>query len=95
MFGRGTIMLGIGPHSSFLYFLQAHNPNGISIGSAAFAQMTVECAYTLQWDTPFPLKIAPSHGGDLDPHLIHDSLSPPIPHPKRHLDRFSRFCRAD
>ena len=23
--------------------------------------MTVECPYTLQWDTPFPLKIAPSH----------------------------------
>jgi len=57
--------------------------------------MIAECPYPLQWDAPFRLKIAPSHGGDLDPHLIHDSLSPPIPHPKRHLDRFSRFCRAD
>jgi len=28
-----------------------------------FAQMTTECPYTLQWDAPFPLKIAASHGG--------------------------------
>jgi len=40
---------------------------GISLGSAVFAQMTAECPYTLQWDAPFPLKIAPSRGGDLDP----------------------------
>jgi len=26
----------------------AHNPNGISIGSAVFAQMTAKCPYTLQ-----------------------------------------------
>ena len=25
--------------------------------------MTAECPYTLQWDAPFPLKIAPSHWG--------------------------------
>jgi len=37
--------------------IQARNPNGISIGSAVFAQMTAKCPYTL------PLKIAPSHGG--------------------------------
>jgi len=41
-------------------------PNGISIGSAVFEQETAECPYTLQWDAPLPLKIAPSHG-DLDP----------------------------
>jgi len=29
---------------------------------AVFAQMTAECRYTLQWDAPFPLKLAPSHG---------------------------------
>ena len=46
MFGRGTIMLGIGPHSSFLYFLQAHNPNGISVGSAAFAQIKAVSLYS-------------------------------------------------
>jgi len=42
--------------------IQAHNPNRISIGSAVSAQMTAECFYTLQWDAPFPLKIAPTHG---------------------------------
>ena len=31
--------------------------------SAIFAQVTAECPYILQWDAPFPLKIAPSHGG--------------------------------
>jgi len=41
-----------------------------------FAQLTAECPYTSQWDAPFPLKIAASHG-DLDPHLTHDSLGPP------------------
>jgi len=35
----------------------------MSVGSAVFAQLTAECPYTLQWDAPFPLKIAPSHGG--------------------------------
>ena len=45
---------------------------------------------------PLALKIAPSHIGDLDPHvgLIHGSLAHPSPQPKRHLDRFCRFCRA-
>jgi len=38
-------------------------PNGISIGSAILAQMIAECPYSLQWDAPFSLKIAPSHGG--------------------------------
>ena len=28
-----------------------------------FAQVTAECPYALQLDTPFPLKIAPSHVG--------------------------------
>jgi len=30
------------------------------LNPAAFAQMAAECPYTLQWDAPFPLKIAPS-----------------------------------
>jgi len=42
------------------------------------------------WAAPFPLKIAPSDG-DLERHLIHGCLSP---QPKRHLDQFSRLCRA-
>jgi len=28
-------------------------------------------------------------------HLTHDSLGHPSSHPKRHLDRFSRFCTDD
>ena len=43
------------------------NPNDISIDSAVFVQMTAECPYTLQWDAPFPLKIARSHGGSGPP----------------------------
>jgi len=42
--------------------VQAHGPNGITIGSAVFAQMTAECPYTLQWAVP-SLKIATSNGG--------------------------------
>ena len=30
------------------------NPNGIPIGSAVFAQLTIECPYTLQWDAHSP-----------------------------------------
>ena len=54
-----------GPPSDtwFLGPIRAHNPNGISISSAVFAQMTIECPYTLQWDAPFPLKIATYYRG--------------------------------
>jgi len=81
--------------TQFLGPIRAHNPNGISIGSAIFAQMAAECPYTLQWDAPFRLKIAASYGG-CGPHLIHGSRdgTHPSPQPKRHLDRFSRFCRT-
>jgi len=57
----------------FLWPIQAHNPNGISIGLAVFVQMTAESHYTLQWDAPSPSKL-PLLMGDLDPHLIHGSL---------------------
>jgi len=43
--------------------IRVHNPNGTSIGSAVFAQMTAECFYTLQRFACFPLKIVPSHVG--------------------------------
>jgi len=41
-------------NTRFLGPIPVHNPNGISIGSAVFAQLTVEYAYTLQWDTLYP-----------------------------------------
>jgi len=34
---------------------------------ALFAQMSVQCPYTLQWDASFLLKSAPSHGGSGPP----------------------------
>ena len=56
------------PNTWFLEPIRAHNPNGISISSAIFAQGTgtAECPYCLQWDAPFHLIIAPSHARDLD-----------------------------
>ena len=50
-------------NTGLLQSIPAHNPNGICLGSAVFVQMTAECPHTLQRDAPFPLKIAPSHGG--------------------------------
>ena len=45
-------------------------------------------SHAFQWITlknyPFPLR-------DLHLHLIHVSMNPPDPAPKRHLDHFSRF----
>ena len=46
-------------------------------GSAVFAQTTVECPYTFQWDAHSPPKICPFPWGDLDPHLIHGTPGPP------------------
>jgi len=60
----------------FLRPIGAHSPNGISISSAVFAQMTAECPYTLQCDVPSPSKL-PLPMGDLGPHLILVSLGPP------------------
>jgi len=43
-------------NTCFLGPIQIHIPNGISIGSAIFAQLTAESHYTLQWAAPFPLQ---------------------------------------
>ena len=37
--------------------------NGMSIGSAAFAQLTVKCPITIQWAATFPLKLPVPIGG--------------------------------
>jgi len=70
---------GTGPPSNswFLEPDRPDSPSGITIGSAVFTQVTAECPYTSQCNAPFPLKIAPSQWGDLDPHLLHGSLGPP------------------
>jgi len=54
-------------NTCFLGPTRDHNPNGISVCSVVFAQMTEECPYTLQWDDPSLLKIALSHGGSGPP----------------------------
>ena len=61
----------------FLGPVRAHNPNGITIGSAVFAQITVRpYSVRLQWDPLSSWKL-PIPVRDLDLHLIHGSLSPP------------------
>jgi len=91
-----TSLSTYGPPSNtwFLQSIQAHNPNGIPIGSAVFAQTTVECPYTLQWDAHSPPKICPFPWGDLDPIQYMVARAHPSPQPKRQLDRCSCFCTA-
>ena len=57
----------------FLEPTRTHNPNGISIWSAVFAQITAERPYALQREALSPLKMAPSHNGS-GPHLICGTL---------------------
>jgi len=66
---------------------QVHNPNGISIGSAVFAQLTAKCRRACR-DIPFPLKISPFSGGP-GPNLWFFGSTPSI-----YTDRFSRFYTA-
>jgi len=57
----------------------AHDRNGISIGSAIFAQLTAECPYwrTLQWAALSPQNCPFSWGtGSHISHLIHGFLPP-------------------
>jgi len=74
-------------NTCFLGPTRLHIANGILIDSAVFAQLTAECPCTycpFRWGIGAPSKtwflgLTPSH---------------PIPQPKRHIDRLSRFCRA-
>jgi len=67
---------GLPSNTQFLWPIQAHKPNGISIGSSVFAQMTAVSLY-FTMGRPFPPQNCPFRRGDLDRHLIHGSLSPP------------------
>jgi len=64
------------PNTWFLGLMLSPQANGISNGSAALAQLTAECPYTLQWaahprqNCSFPCR-------DLNPHLVNGSLGPP------------------
>jgi len=79
----------IPPNIRFLGPTRIQSPNGISNGSAVFAQLTA--GLFLYFTKSRPLKIAHSHGGPWL-HLIHGSLVYPSPQPKRHFNRFSRFA---
>ena len=69
----------------------SQNPNGITIGSALFAQVTAECSYTLQWvplspkNCLFPWEIwTPSNTWFLGPIRTHNrngvSIGSPVLH---------------
>jgi len=81
-----TLLSTCGPPSStwFLGHIRAHNPNGISIGSALFAQMTVECPYTLQWYTLSP-KNCPFPWGIWTPSNLHGSAPRQCAHMGGHI----------
>ena len=86
---------GLPCKTRFLGPIRAHRPNGISIGSAVSPQTTVECTYTLQWDAHSPPKFLPLPMGGSEPASnTWSPLTYPSPQPKRHLDRFSRFCSS-
>jgi len=79
-------------------------PNGVSVGVAVFAYVlpfspkpAKSCAYSaFQWAGQFPKLPIPNFRWltDLDPYLIMIPWAYPSHPPKRHLDRFIRFCRA-
>ena len=79
--------------TSIQYMLYWTNiPNSISISSAVFEQLT---AVPILYSGPifFRIKIVPLHEGSV-PYLSHSSFDPLKSQPKRHVDRFSGFCRT-
>jgi len=80
-------------NTCFLGLTRVHNSNGITIGSAIFAQLMAE----RRWACPcmyFPLKTAHSLGAIWTPIQYMVPWANPSPNPKRHLDQFSRFSTA-
>jgi len=72
---EGTLVPPAEYNLCILWPTLVHNPNGKSIGSAVFAQLTAESAYTLHWrhlsyPPELPLPMGSGH------HLTHDSLGP-------------------
>ena len=69
------------------------NPNGISIGTAVFAQLITDDPYTLQW-AALSIKIVPLRTWDLDPRLTHGSLGQPVSMSQTPSRSVQPFCRA-
>ena len=78
-------------NTCFLGPTRVQIPNGISIASVDFAQLTTERPYFKMGR--FSLKIPRSHGGS-GPPAKSNPWAQPSPQSKGHLDRFSSFCRA-
>ena len=72
---EGTLALP-GEHDWFLWPARAHNPNGITIGSADFCTDDRAVSLYFTMSLPFTLKIALPMGY-LHPHSIYGSLDPP------------------
>jgi len=64
-----TSLSTYGPPSNtwFLWPIRAYNPNSILIGSTVFAQMSVECPYTLLGTPIPPSKLLPLYMGGSGP----------------------------
>ena len=81
-------------NTCFLGLTPVHNPNGISIGSAIFVQLTSQCRQACR-RTPFPSNLPlPLPIGRSGPHVIRGSWVHMTQHPKWHLHRVSHFCTA-
>jgi len=80
------------PNTCFLWLTRVQIPNGISIGSAVFVQLTVEPLYTLQWAALSPQN-CPCLGGS-GPDLIHASLGLPESSIETVFRSVHLFCRA-
>ena len=77
----------------FLWPTPLSIPKCIPIGTAIFAQLAAEGPYTLQW--PFSPSKLPLHVGiwtQSNAQFLWPTRA--CPHPKRHLDQFSHFCRS-
>jgi len=75
--------------------IRLHNPNGTSIGSAVFAQMTAKWLYTLQRFACFPLKIAPFHVGIWTSCITWFIAPTRVRNANGNLIVSAIFCRAD
>jgi len=80
-------------NTCFLGHIWVHNPNGISIGSASFAQLIAQCHRACP-GMSFPLKIATLHGAIWTSHLICNSFSPFEPITQMAYWLVQLFCTA-
>jgi len=79
-------------HAESRVLLRSVAKNNLTKGRIAAAHGRYFLYFTV--GRPSPPQNCPLPVRDLDPHVIHGSMDHPNPRSKRHLDRFSRFCRA-